>query len=109
MFQVGSGMDWGGIMDLYQAVALLALSQALFLVVFAWYLIRQLDEMVEDLDARLAGALQATISSLPFGDIEPPNPLLAILAQGLQDKMANPQVVEAVIRDKKGQFVSNND
>tara|TARA_Y100000310_G_C20689461_1_gene821262 strand:- start:1354 stop:1683 length:330 start_codon:yes stop_codon:yes gene_type:complete len=109
MFGVVSWLDRGGFVDLIQAVAVLALSQGLFFVLFAWYLLRRLDDLVEELDARLAGALQATISSLPIGDIEPPNPLLAILAQHLQSGMQKPDIVEAVIRDKKGQFVSNND
>jgi len=110
-FEVGPGSGWGRFMDLITAVCVIIVSQCVLFAGFAWYFARQLEDAIEDLDARLAMALKATISALPFGDVEPPNPLLAILAQHLGNSVqagGNP-IVEAVVRDKKGQFVSNNE
>ena len=111
MFKVGAGSGWGRFVDLYLAVIILIASQGVFLCVFAWYFSALLDDAVVDLDARLALALKATIEALPFGDVEPPNPLLAILAQHLGKTVeAGPNpIIEATVRDKKGQFVSNNE
>jgi len=104
-------MGWGRFVDLYQAVCILIASQGIFLVVFAWYFSNMLDDAIEELDARLAQALKATIESLPFGDVEPPNPLLSILAQHLGKSVeAGPNpIIEATVRDAKGRFGSGNE
>jgi hypothetical protein len=98
-------------MDLYLVIGVIIASQGVLFGLFAWYFSRMLDDAVAELDARLAMALKATIESLPFGDLEPPNPLLSILAQHLGNSVqagAGP-IIETTIRDKKGQFVSNNE
>ena len=111
MFEVGPGSGWGRFVDLILAVSILVASQGIFLVVFAWYFSNLLDDAVAELDARLALALKATIESLPFGDIEPPNPLLAILAQHLGKSVeAGPNpIIETTVRDAKGRFGSGNE
>ena len=103
-------MDGGRFMDLYQAVIIISFIFCVFLCAFALYFRRILDDAVHELDARLALALKATIEALPLGDIEPPNPLLQILAQHLGNQM-NPAKAPnlELLRDESGKFQSAND
>ena len=59
----------------------------------------------KELDMSLATAIKEVISSLPLGDIEPPNPIQQIIAQILQEKMKPPALqVKEVTRDESGKF-----
>ena len=59
----------------------------------------------KELDMSLATAIKEVISSLPLGDIEPPNPIQQIIAQILQEKMKPPSLqVKEVTRDESGKF-----
>lgn len=62
---------------------------------------------VEELDRRLAEAIQNTIQNLPIGDIEPVNPMQMMIMQLIQDNMAkNPAKI--IQRDEKGLFTADN-
>ena len=62
---------------------------------------------VEELDRRLAEAIQNTVQNLPIGDIEPVNPVQMMIMQLIQDNMAkNPAKV--IPRDEKGLFTADN-
>ena len=63
-----------------------------------------LEARLVELDANLAQVIQSVMGNLPVsGDFEPPNPIQAIIAQLLAEKMspAAPVVVE---KDSKGRF-----
>ena len=62
---------------------------------------------VEELDRRLAEAIQNTIQNLPIGDIEPVNPMQMMIMQLIQDNMAkNPAKI--IQRDEKGLFTAED-
>ena len=62
---------------------------------------------IEELDRRLAEAIQNTVENLPIGGIEPVNPIQMMIMQMIQDNMAkNPAKV--IPRDEKGLFTAEN-
>lgn len=62
---------------------------------------------VEELDRRLAEAIQNTVQNLPIGDIEPVNPMQMMIMQLIQDNMAkNPAKI--IQRDEKGLFTAED-
>lgn len=62
---------------------------------------------VEELDRRLAEAIQNTLQNLPIGDIEPVNPMQMMIMQLIQDNMAkNPAKI--IQRDEKGLFTAED-
>tara|TARA_Y100000310_G_scaffold172587_1_gene172699 strand:- start:331 stop:651 length:321 start_codon:yes stop_codon:yes gene_type:complete len=66
-------------------------------------------QLLEELDGRLAEAIQAVISDLPLGDLpEPPSPLAQFLLGLLQDQMGNrgSALSSELPRDLKGQFAN---
>ena len=69
-------------------------------------------EAVEDLDGRLAEALQSVLNNLGANpDFQPPNPFQALLAQYLQMKMTEsvPGAQVVLPRDEKGKFSTLED
>jgi len=64
----------------------------------------ELRERIEVLDSNLAQALQAAVQHMPQGgDFEAPNPLQALIAQVLAQKM-NTGAVQTLSSDEKGRF-----
>ena len=66
-----------------------------------------LHQLLEELDGRLAEAIQAVLSDLPLGDLpEPPNPLAQFVLGLLQNQMgeASRGLSPDLPRDLKGQF-----
>ena len=62
---------------------------------------------VEELDRRIAEAIQNTVQNLPIGDIEPVNPVQMMIMQLIQDNMAkNPAKI--IQRDEKGLFTAED-
>jgi len=73
---------------------------------FAWWLRREIDEIMNELDGNLAQAIQKILTDLPIGDIEPPNPFQMMLMQLIQDNM-KPKTLVAQVRDEAGLFTSS--
>ena len=76
--------------------------------------IKSLHGGVNYLDLKLAEALtqlvEETIKIIP-GEIEPPNPLVAVMADYMRNQMRVPQGAEkldALSRDSQGKFQSDN-
>lgn len=62
---------------------------------------------VEELDRRLAEAIQNTVQNLPLGDVEPVSPIQMMIMQLIQDNMAkNPAKI--IQRDEKGLFTAED-
>lgn len=95
-------------MDTVLLIISLFVVQAVIFAVFGWFLSNSIDSAIDELDSRLALALKATIESLPLGEIEPPNPLLQILAQAVSTNMNKEPNVD-LVRDVAGKFTSQND
>ena len=60
-------------------------------------------QLLEEIDERLAHAIKSLVESLPLEGIEPPNPLVQLLMSHLQGSMQTP-APGASSRDMKGQF-----
>ena len=72
---------------------------------FASWLRREIEEIMNELDANLAKAIQKILSDLPIGDIEPPNPVQMKIMQLIQDNM-KPKTITAQVRDEAGLFTA---
>ena len=72
---------------------------------FAWWLRGEIEEIITELDANLAQAIQKVIQDLPIGDFEPPNPIQMMIMQLIQDNM-KPKTIMAQARDDSGLFVA---
>lgn len=77
------------------------------LIVFGLWLRSEIDDIVQQLDANLAAAIQKVLVDLPIGDIEPPNPFQILLMQLIQDNMASKKTIQA--RGAGGLFVSESE
>ena len=85
-----------------------------FIVQIALYLIttgKIMTEMhfaMEELDEKLAKAIQSVVKELPFGETEPINPIQQIVAQLIQSNLANKEdpAIKVMTRDQKGLFTS---
>ena len=68
----------------------------------------ELRARIEVLDSNLAQALQAAVQHMPQGgDFEAPNPLTALIAQVVAQRM-NTGAVEMLPTDEKGRFTQKN-
>ena len=72
---------------------------------FASWLRREIEEIMNELDANLAKAIQKILADLPIGDIEPPNPVQMMIMQLIQDNM-KPKTITAQVRDEAGLFTA---
>ena len=72
---------------------------------FAWWLRREIDEIMNELDGNLAQVIQKILQDLPIGDIEPPNPVQMMIMQLIQDNMKQ-KTITAQVRDEAGLFTS---
>tara|TARA_R100000963_G_C4632869_1_gene97553 strand:+ start:376 stop:672 length:297 start_codon:yes stop_codon:yes gene_type:complete len=72
---------------------------------FASWLRREIEEIMNELDANLAKAIQKILTDLPIGDIEPPNPVQMMIMQLIQDNM-KPKTITAQVRDEAGLFTA---
>jgi len=86
------------------ALAVLIVAQTCFLGYMFWWLRREMEESLEELDSKLAQAIQKVISELPLGDFEAPNAFQQFLMQLIQQKTTAGSV-EIIPRDPKGQFI----
>jgi hypothetical protein len=60
-------------------------------------------QLLEEIDERLAHAIKSLVESLPLEGIEPPNPLVQLLMSHLQSSMQNPGA-QGSPRNMQGQF-----
>ena len=72
---------------------------------FASWLRREIEEIMNELDANLAKAIQKILADLPIGDIEPPNPVQMMIMQLIRDNM-KPKTITAQVRDEAGLFTA---
>ena len=72
---------------------------------FASWLRREIEEIMNELDANLAKAIQKILADLPISDIEPPNPVQMMIMQLIQDNM-KPKTITAQVRDEAGLFTA---
>jgi len=86
------------------ALAVLIVAQTCFLGYMFWWLRREMEDSLEELDSKLAQAIQKVISELPLGDFEAPNAFQQFLMQLIQQKTTAGSV-EIIPRDPKGQFI----
>ena len=63
-----------------------------------------LGRSIDELDRRIAEAIQNTVQNLPIGDIEPVNPIQMMIMQMIQDNMAKNPAKVMVNRDENGKF-----
>lgn len=73
------------------------------ILLFLRHIRADLLDRIAVLDHNLASVLQKTLSEMPIGDMEPPNPMQMMLAQLLSDRL-NPQAVIVQEKDQKGRF-----
>jgi len=85
------------------ALAVLIVAQTCFLGYMFWWLRREMEDSLEELDSKLAQAIQKVISELPLGDFEAPNAFQQFLMQLIQQKTTAGSV-EIIPRDAKGLF-----
>lgn len=64
---------------------------------------------VEELDRRLAEAIQNTVQNLPLGDVEPVSPIQMMIMQLIQDNMAKNPAKVMINRDENGKFTPDSD
>ena len=74
-------------------------------------LLNVMDHQMNELDAKLAGAIQSVMKELPFGDIEPVNPIQQMIAQLIQSNIqqkteGGDPPIQVLTRDDKGLFTS---
>ena len=60
---------------------------------FAWWLRREMEEIVNELDQNLALAIQKVVAEHPLGDIEPPNPMQMFLMEMIRDNVGKKTLV----------------
>jgi len=72
---------------------------------FAWWLRREIDEIMNELDGNLAQVIQKILQDLPIGDFEPPNPVQMMIMQLIQDNM-KPKTLVAQARSEDGLFTA---
>ncbi len=75
-------------------------------------LLNEIDHQMDELDAKLAGAIQSVLKELPFGDIEPVNPIQQMIAQLIQSSIqqkteGGEPPIQVLTRDDKGLFTSS--
>ena len=63
---------------------------------------------VEELDRRLAEAIQNTVQNLPLGDVEPVSPIQMMIMQLIQDNMAKNPAKVMINRDENGKFTPDS-
>ena len=81
---------------------------ALFVLVAAVWLRREIQKEVIALDSRIAEAIKSIVesaASINIEGIEPPNPMQGLLMEMMRSRMA-PPAVEVVERDPTGRFKS---
>jgi len=86
------------------ALAVLIVAQTCVIGYMFWWLRREMEDSLEELDSKLAQAIQKVISELPLGDFEAPNAFQQFLMQMIQQK-TTAGTVEIIPRDTKGQFI----
>jgi len=86
------------------ALAVLIVAQTGVIAYLFWWLRREMEDSLEELDSKLAMAIQKVISELPLGDFEAPNAFQQFLMQMIQQK-TTAGTVEIIPRDTKGQFI----
>ena len=67
-----------------------------------------LSRSVEELDRRLAEAIQNTVQNLPIGDVEPISPIQMMIMQLIQDNMAKNPAKVMINRDENGKFTPDS-
>ena len=88
----------------YAGVAILGIVvQSLIIFGLIWWLRSQIEEIVDELDSNLAGAIQKVVTELPLSDIEPPNPFQMFLMDMMRQK-TTPGEIEVIPRDTMGKF-----
>jgi len=85
------------------AFGVLIVAQTCVLGYMFWWLRREMEDSLEELDSKLAQAIQKVISELPLGDFEAPNAFQQFLMQLIQQKTTAGSV-EIIPRDAKGLF-----
>jgi len=85
------------------ALGVLILAQTCLIGYMFWWLRREMEDSLEELDSKLAQAIQKVISELPLGDFEAPNAFQQFLMQLIQQKTTAGSV-EIIPRDAKGLF-----
>jgi len=86
----------------------------LLLIVIAFVGLRSLDDAIEELDARVAGALKALVENFTgggFEGFEPPNPIQTAIGQLIQAwAHQQTQVIPAQVmeRNESGQFATKD-
>jgi len=85
------------------ALAVLIVAQTCVLGYMFWWLRREMEDSLDELDSKLAQAIQKVISELPLGDFEAPNAFQQFLMQLIQQKTTAGSV-EIIPRDAKGLF-----
>ena len=73
---------------------------------FAWWLRREMEEIVNDLDQNLALAIQKVITNHPLADIDPPNPMQMFLMDMIRDNVGKKTLVTQS-RDDAGLFTAS--
>ena len=73
---------------------------------FAWWLRREIEEIMTELDGNLAQAIQKVLQDLPIGDFEPPNPVQMMIMELIQSNM-KPKTIISQSRDDSGLFVAS--
>ena len=86
------------------ALGVLIVAQTCLIGYMFWWLRREMEDSLEELDSKLAQAIQKVISELPLGDFEAPNAFQQFLMQLIQQK-TTAGTVEIIPRDPKGQFI----
>jgi len=86
------------------ALGVLIVAQTCVIGYMFWWLRREMEDSLEELDSKLAQAIQKVISELPLGDFEAPNAFQQFLMQMIQQKTTAGSV-EIIPRDPKGQFI----
>jgi hypothetical protein len=83
----------------------IAASTVLILAVLRHFAM-SLEARLVELDTNLAQVIQSVMGNIPVGaDFEPPNPIQAVIAQLLHERMSPPAPV-VVEKDAKGRFTS---
>jgi hypothetical protein len=103
---VGRGMDDSTI---YAGALILGfMAQIALYLITTGKILAELHFAMEELDSKLALAIQNVVKELPFGEMEPVNPIQQIIAQLIQSNMANKADPEMKVmtRDDKGLFTS---
>jgi len=85
------------------ALGVLIVAQTCLIGYMFWWLRREMEDSLEELDSKLAQAIQKVISELPLGDFEAPNAFQQFLMQLIQQKTTAGSV-EIIPRDAKGLF-----